>query len=220
MSKVNLIDLHSHSLLSDGVLLPSELVRRYVVNGFKAIAITDHVDSSNIDFIIKGLVTVSTQLNKYWNIKVIPGVELTHIPLEQFKSLTKYARKKGAKIVVAHGESPVEPVLKGTNRAAIEAGVDIVAHPGKILKADVQLAAKKKVALEVTTRRGHLLGNSHVAKIAKSESAKLVIDSDSHTPENIPNLKQFEDVAKKALLTKKDIENCFKNSWDIFHRVF
>ena len=220
MKSIELIDLHSHSLLSDGVLLSSELVRRYVVNGFEAIAITDHADSSNIDFVIKGLVTVSTQLNKYWNIKVIPGVELTHIPLEQFKSLTKYARKKGAKIVVAHGESPVEPVLKGTNRAAIEAGVDIVAHPGKILKADVQLAAKKKVALEITTRRGHLLGNSHVAKIAKSESAKLVIDSDSHTPENIPNLKQFEDVAKKALLTKKDIENCFKNSWNIFHKVF
>ena len=220
MSKIELIDLHSHSLLSDGVLLPSELVQRYAVNGFKAVAITDHVDSSNIDFIIKALVNVSTQLNKYWNIKVAPGVELTHIPLEQFKPLTKYARKKGAKIIIAHGESPVEPVLKGTNRAAIEAGIDIVAHPGFILKADAQLAAKKRVSLEVTTRRGHLLGNAHVVKMAKSESVKLVIDSDAHSPENIPNLKQFETVAKKAALSKKDLENCFRNSWNIFNKVF
>ena len=37
-----MIDLHTHSFFSDGVLSPSELIRRAVVKGYKAIAITDH----------------------------------------------------------------------------------------------------------------------------------------------------------------------------------
>ena len=46
-----MVDLHTHSLLSDGQLLPSELVRRAEVRGYEAIAITDHVDFSNIDLV-------------------------------------------------------------------------------------------------------------------------------------------------------------------------
>ncbi len=42
-----MIDLHTHSFFSDGELIPSELIRRAEAIGYKAIAITDHVDSSN-----------------------------------------------------------------------------------------------------------------------------------------------------------------------------
>ena len=75
-----MIDLHTHTILSDGMLIPSELVRRAVVNGVKTIALTDHVDHSNIESVIPALVKVSEELNKYWDIIVLPGVELTHIP--------------------------------------------------------------------------------------------------------------------------------------------
>ena len=206
-----LIDLHTHSLLSDGMLIPSELVRRYVVAGFDAVAITDHVDSSNIDNVINSLVKVCSGLNKYWGIKVIPGVELTHIPLEQFAPLTKYARKKGAKIIVAHGESPVEPVLKGTNNTAIKARVDILAHPGYILKEDVLLAKKNNVFLEITTRAGHCKGNAHVAKMAKRYKAPLVINTDFHMPCNIPSKQLFEKTARAAGLSSKDLAQINKN---------
>ena len=53
-----MIDLHTHTLLSDGELLPSELVRRAVVKGYKALAITDHVDLSNIDWVISRLLRI------------------------------------------------------------------------------------------------------------------------------------------------------------------
>ncbi len=46
------IDLHTHSLISDGVLLPSELLRRAEALGHKALAITDHADASNLAHII------------------------------------------------------------------------------------------------------------------------------------------------------------------------
>ena len=43
------IDLHTHSIFSDGELLPSEIARRAQVLDHEAVAITDHVDASNID---------------------------------------------------------------------------------------------------------------------------------------------------------------------------
>ncbi|MFN3078168.1 MAG: PHP domain-containing protein, partial [Alphaproteobacteria bacterium] len=47
-----MIDLHTHTLFSDGVLLPSELIRRCEAKGFRGLVITDHVDYSNIDMVI------------------------------------------------------------------------------------------------------------------------------------------------------------------------
>jgi putative hydrolase len=206
-----LIDLHTHSLLSDGVLIPSELIRRYVVAGFDAVAITDHADSSNIDNTINSLVDVCNAINKYWPIHAIPGVELTHIPLQQFLPLTRHARKKGAKVVVAHGESPVEPVLKGTNNAAIKACVDILAHPGYITKEDVLLARKNNVMLEITTRQGHCKGNTHVAEMAKKLNAHLVMNTDFHMPCNIPSRQLFEKTARTAGLSLNDLEQIERN---------
>ncbi|WP_429885909.1 PHP domain-containing protein, partial [Geoalkalibacter halelectricus] len=47
-----MIDLHTHTLFSDGELIPAELIRRAAVAGYTALAITDHVDLSNLDFIL------------------------------------------------------------------------------------------------------------------------------------------------------------------------
>jgi histidinol phosphatase-like PHP family hydrolase len=47
------IDLHMHTLQSDGELLPIELARRAVVMKHEAIAITDHADPTDIDRLIK-----------------------------------------------------------------------------------------------------------------------------------------------------------------------
>ena len=44
-----MIDLHTHSILSDGELLPSELARRAQVEGYRIIGISDHADPSNLD---------------------------------------------------------------------------------------------------------------------------------------------------------------------------
>ncbi len=206
-----MFDFHTHSLLSDGCLLPSELARRYEEKGFKAIAITDHVDISNI----KRVVAEITCFCKNWpknRIKVLPGVELTHIPLEQFGLLTKYARKHGIKIIVAHGESPVEPVLKGTNKAALNSDINILAHPGKITKEDALLAKKRGIFLEITCRIGHSKTNRHVAKIAKNTGAKLVFNSDCHLPEDIPDLKIFKKNAQKAGITAADFARCQKTA--------
>lgn len=170
-----MIDLHTHSLLSDGELLPSELVRRGLVLGYEAIAITDHVDASNIDLVVPRIVKVCVELNSHGGIYVIPGAELTHIPPEDIKGMLETAKRLGARIVLVHGESPGEPVAPGTNRVAIETGVDILAHPGFITEDEVKLAVRMSTCLEITARKGHNLTNGHVAKLASRFGATASI---------------------------------------------
>jgi putative hydrolase len=163
-----MIDLHTHSLFSDGALIPSELIRRLEAMGYLAAAITDHVDSSNLDHVVPRIVRVAEELNH---------AQSVFIP-----SLVRRAREIGARLVVIHGETVAEPVAAGTNRAGIEAGADILAHPGLIRPEEVKLAVSKGVYLEISARKGHSLTNGHVAKLASEAGARLVLNSDSHGP--------------------------------------
>ena len=214
-----MIDLHTHTLLSDGELLPSELVRRAQVKGYTAIALTDHVDSSNIDFVLPRIVTVSKVLNKEWDIFVIPGVEITHSPLKEIPVLVEYARKNGAQIVVIHGETIAEPVISGTNRCAIESGCDILAHPGNITEDDVQLAAKKRTYLEITTRLGHSSTNGHVVSLARKLGAMTVLDNDAHSPNDLISAERAREFLTALGLNPDEISHIFRNSEDIVNHV-
>lgn len=217
---VNLmIDLHTHSLFSDGVLIPSELVRRAMVKGYEAIAITDHADGSNMDFIIPRVVRAAEDLSGLLPITVIPGIELTHVPPEAIKELVRQARKMGAKLVVVHGESPVEPVAEGTNKAAIAAGADILSHPGLIKAQDASLAARKGVFLEITARKGHSLTNGHVARTALKAGAKLVLNTDAHEPGDLIDDSFASIVLLGAGLDLKESAIVFRNSREIVNRI-
>lgn len=180
-----MIDLHTHSLFSDGELIPSELVRRFEAAGYSAVAITDHVDSSTLDFVVPRIVQAARDLTESQSVKVIPGVELTHVPPVLIGPLCRKARDLGAKLIIVHGETIVEPVPAGTNRAALEAGVDLLAHPGLITPEDMRLASEKRIFLEISSRKGHSLTNGHVAKLAMEFGAKLILNSDTHSPADI-----------------------------------
>ena len=148
-----MIDLHTHSIFSDGELVPSELAQRACAAGYSTIAITDHADHSNIDFIIPRIIRVCEIITAKGNIQVLPGLELTHVDPADIAPLVSEARKLGAQILIVHGETLTEPVPPGTNLAAIQAGADILAHPGLVTEEEVRLAASKGVHLEITTRR-------------------------------------------------------------------
>lgn len=214
-----MIDLHTHSLFSDGVLVPSELVRRAVSKGYEVIAITDHADASNLDFIIPRVAAACRELTKRWNIRAVPGIELTHIPPETFGELTERSRSLGAAIVVAHGETLVEPVHPGTNRAAIEAGVDILAHPGLITAEEATFAARSGVYLEISARKGHSLSNGHVARSGLQAGARLVLDTDAHEPGDLITGEFARDVLLGAGLTGEQVKAVFQNSQDLAEKV-
>lgn len=212
MSENKRIDLHMHSIFSDGELLPSELVRRADVLGHRAIAITDHVDASNIEVASK-IAEAVNDIRDNWDIEVIPGVEITHTPVEVIDKLAVKARSYGAEIVVVHGETIVEPVKPGTNRAAAECPeIDILGHPGLITPEEVQLAVDNDVSLEISARKGHCLGNGHVAKLGLEYGANLVLDTDTHAPGDLINYELAERIARGAEIPENEIENVLKHN--------
>ncbi len=204
-------NLHAHTFLSDGELLPSEVAVRYMSQGYKAIAITDHVDYSNIKPTLKAILEFCRRWPKNFPIRVLPGIELTHLPPEQFKPLAVFARKQGAKIIIAHGETPVEPVIKDTNKLALLADIDILAHPGLISDEDTMSAKKRGIFLEITGRAGHADTNSHVIKQARKFSAKLILNNDSHRCADIISPAQLAQVGLNAGLTAEELEEIYRN---------
>lgn len=214
-----MIDLHTHSIFSDGELIPAELAQRAYAAGYKILAITDHADHSNLDFIIPRITKVCLKITEKRNILALPGIELTHVDPRDIAGLATEARKLGAKIIIVHGETVVEPVLPGTNLAAIKAGVDILAHPGLITKEEVLLAAQKGIYLEITTRKGHSFSNGHVAKIAGKYKAKLVLDNDAHAPGDFVGRVMAVNIARGAGLTDKEIAAMLANSQKIVKRA-
>ena len=207
-----MIDLHTHTLFSDGELLPSELVRRAEVIGYEAVALTDHADSSNLEWIVPRLVQVCGDLNAHWKIRVIPGIELTHVPPALIGALAQKARSLGARIVVVHGETPVEPVPPRTNRMAIEAGVDILAHPGFITEADAREAGRRGVTLELSGRGGHSLTNGHVAMTARKAGAAVIFGSDMHSTRDIMDRAMAERVLRGAGLSPEEVAAAFAHA--------
>ena len=214
-----MIDLHTHSLLSDGELLPSELVRRAYIAGYKAIAITDHVDSSNIDSVVSGIVAAADAISEYAEIKVLAGAEITHAPPRLIGKLVSRARSLGAKIVVVHGETVSEPVAPGTNSAGIDAGADLLAHPGLITREDVLKAKANGVALEITSRKGHSLSNGHIARVASEVGAMLVVNTDAHSPEDLISLHRAKIVLRGAGIAEDAIEQIFTNAQNLVNRT-
>lgn len=204
-----MIDLHTHTVFSDGQLIPAELVRRAQARGFEAVALTDHVDMSMVKLLVPCLVEAGRALTEQGGIKVIAGGEITHCPLGHIAGLVEQIRELGAGLVLVHGETLVEPVLSGTNRAAIEAGADILAHPGLISREDAALAARKGVCLEISARKGHCLTNGHVAKVAREVGAKLVFGSDAHAPEDLLDRGEAEKILLGAGLSAEEVSEAF-----------
>lgn len=204
-------ELHTHSIFSDGELIPAELVRRAKVLGVNAIAITDHVDVTNVEFVVRNVVKAAELTDD--SIMVIPGVEITHVPPSKMDKVIADAKRFGAKWIVVHGETVAEPVESGTNLQAVKnPDVDVLAHPGFITEEEVEIAKRNDVLLEITGRKYHNITNGHVASLVKKVGAKVVIDSDAHAPEDIMDESSAYMVATGAGLTKAEADEAIQKT--------
>lgn len=213
-----MIDLHMHTLMSDGELIPAELVQRAKAAGYRALAITDHADQSNLEEMVPSLARAAHALTLGAGILVLPGVEITHVPPAQIPDMIARARELGAAVVVVHGETPVEPVPAGTNRAAINGRADILAHPGLLTLEDAKLAKANGVCLEITSRGGHSLTNGHVAKTALQAKCSLLCNSDTHAPGNLHSPELRKKVVLGAGLPLAQLSAMLKNAEAICRR--
>jgi len=214
-----MIDLHTHTLNSDGELLPAELWRRAQVKGYRYLGITDHVDASNFEVVFARLKSAALSLNRGNYPVLIPGLEFTHLPPALIAPLTAQARALGVPLIVVHGETLAEPVAPGTNRAAIEADIDILSHPGLITLEEAALARERGIFLELSARKGHSLANGHVARTAFEVGASLIVNTDSHSPSDLITRQQAELIARGAGLRDAAVQTLFADAEALARRL-
>ncbi len=208
-----LYDFHTHTFHSDGVLSTIELIHRSLVRGYSAIAITDHMALGSLARVVKETSDDCALARKYWNILAIPGVELTHLPPETISDTAQKAKELGAWLVVVHGESPIEPVPKGTNLAAVRSPyVDILAHPGLITTEEATLAAQNGIFIELSGRRGHCKTNSHVASVCQKLKAMLLVNSDAHDEDDLLTPTLARDILRQAGLSNRRYQQILKDN--------
>ncbi len=121
--------------------------------------------------------------------------------------------------MIVHGETVCEPVARGTNRAGIEAGADILAHPGLISEEEVRLAVECGVTLEISARHGHGLGNGRLVALAREAGAQMAINSDAHAPADIMTPDWREKVAFGSGLTAEELERINKSMVALVERL-
>ncbi len=214
-----MIDLHTHTLLSDGALCPAEHIRRAEVKGYRFLGISDHADLSTMETIMGQLLLAARKENELGRLRVLAGIELTHVRPEHMSEAVEKARDLGADYVVVHGETLVEPVMEGTNQAALEAGCDILAHPGLINEQEVLLAAEKDIRLEISGKAGHSLSNGHVASMVRRFGGKLLFGSDAHDPAQMPARSQAERICLGAGLQATQVDDIFAQAEDLARRL-
>lgn len=206
-------DFHTHTSLSDGALSPLELVRRAFINGYRAVAITDHVGVGYLERLISEIAADCALAQTHWNIMAIPGVELTHLPAAAIAATARKAKELGAGLVIVHGETTAEPVEPGTNLAAVNSpDVDILAHPGLLTLEEARLAAANGVFLEITARKLHSSTNKHVVEVARRAGAKLLLNSDAHDEQDLLTSDLAYTIARSAALSEDEITDLLENN--------
>ncbi len=211
-----MFDLHVHTVFSDGELIPSEVARRMVAVGNEGFAMTDHADFSNISAILSKLEKLKDFMELY-DAEFLVGVEVTHVPPELIGRAVELAWREGAEVVVVHGETVVEPVKKGTNFAALNEEVTILAHPGLMSEKEAEMARENGIHIEITSRKGHSLTNGYVAKLAEEFRFNLVINTDTHSPSDIIDDKMAEKVLRGAGV--EDWRKVLDNNKKLFRRL-
>jgi len=212
-----LFDLHTHSFISDGSLCPAELARRCQDRGYRGLVISDHYDQATLEPALPRVCEFCQAVRSHYGaMEVLPGCEVTHVPPALIGDMVRRARRLGAAVVLVHGETIVEPVAPGTNRAALEAGCDVLAHPGLIDPDDVALAAEKGLLLEISGRKGHCLTNGHVARLALEAGAGLSFGSDGHQPGDYPTREMADAILRGAGLKPAQVEEVFRNNAAFF----
>ncbi len=216
----NRIDLHTHTLLSDGELLPIEMARRADAMEMGAIAFTDHVSMSTVRRVVEETAR-DCELTRSWEIETVLGVEITHVPVDRMDDVVSESRRVGAELIVIHGESLAEPTEPGTNMAAVSnPDVDILAHPGLISSKEVELARDNDVVLELSARKGHCLSNGHVARLAMDTGARMVVNTDAHSHTDLITEEGARQVARGAGLPEDEVERAVvENPREILRRI-
>ncbi len=156
----------------DGLCVASAL-RYAALAGLRFVGLVQRCDGFDFSF-VESLTAQVRRYSLYADVEAVAGVELRHVPPALIPSAVQQARDAGAALVLVYGETLCDQVAEGTNFAAIDAGADILVHPGLIDAKAAAYAAEKGVALEFTSCPRHALANAHTASMALRFGCPLV----------------------------------------------
>ncbi len=200
-----LYDFHTHTFLSDGALSPLELSYRCYRHGCDVLAITDHAGLADLDRLLGSLVGSCRTASDSWDIRVLPGVELTYVPPSEIDLAALRAKELGAELVVVHGETISEDVPPGTNHAAATShAVDVIAHPGLLDQETAEIARDSGKFVELSGRSGHGLANGLVASVCRQAGAPMIVNSDAHQPGDVLTADRAWKIARGAGLSESE----------------
>ncbi len=187
--------------------------------GYSVLGVSDHVGLRNAaEQVARLREQIAALPAREGGVQVIAACEITRVPPELTGDDADRARAAGAQLVLVR-ETGMDLPAPGVNRAAIEARVDILAHPGLIAERDVERAAELGVVLELSGRPVHSLTNGHVWQLARRYGARVVIDSDSHAAADLFTQERHRLVARGAGMTDAEYEASVRTACELAERA-
>jgi DNA polymerase (family 10) len=219
-------DLHVHSPFSDGLISEKDLLDTIKKYNYQYLALTDH-SPSNIFGNGLDQKRLAEKLKWFQNLKldigdsrILFGAEVDI--KEQGRLDYQDQVLKSLEVVVASMHSsfrqgPAQNTQKAT-AALAHPSVDFLGHPTGIvfgsrapysldMEQIIQQAGKFNKALEINSYFLRLDLNEHYARKAKEAGVLLVINTDSHRPNNLDHMRLGVDIARRAGLSKQDVLN-------------
>lgn len=158
------LDLHIHSVFSDGMLTPEQIVDVAYELGLSAISITDHDNVSSFEHAKK--YAESLQLNENMpNMDIIPGIEVNTIWEGQEIHILGYYMDLNAK--------PLNELIKYQKHARLEQTYKIVEKLNKEARMNITIEDVTSLMVE-----GGSIGRPHIAKaIVNVGGTKSVLEA-------------------------------------------
>ncbi len=215
-------DLHCHTSYNGGEHTIEEMAEEAIKMGHSYLGITDHSKSLRVENGLdeKRLLEQKKEIDKlnkkYNNFRLLSGVEVDILKDGSLDISDDVLKVLDYVSISIHSgfKMTEEDMTKRILKAMDNPYVKTLNHPtGMILgkregyKVDMEVIIKKakerNIALEINSYRCDL--NSQLAKMAKNEGVKLVINSDAHNKRELHNIKFGIYIARRAGLSKEDI---------------
>ena len=198
-------DLHLHTTWSDGINTTEEMIKTAINKGYEYIAITDHSKSSYVangldeKGLKRHLAEIDILKKKYKNkINILKGSEVDILKDGSLDYSNKILSELD--IIIASIHSRFKGTKEETTSRIISAinneHVNVIGHPtGRLINQrnpydlDLNLiikeAKKNKVALEINSYPSRLDLKDTNIRLAVDNDAKLIINTDSHSTNNL-----------------------------------
>ena len=219
-------DFHSHTIKTDGYDTLKDMAEAAKNLGYEYIAITDHSVSERIasglneEEMEKWLGEIREFSRKMKGIKVLAGSEVSIKPDGNLDYSDDILKKMDIVVATVHSrfKSSSEEMTKRITKAVSNKYVDILGHPtGRLIhrrepyevdiNAVIKAAVENRVMLEINSQPERMDLKDIYVKQAKEMGAKFVIDSDSHSANELKNMELGIAIARRGWLEEKNVIN-------------